>query len=233
MTDERRPGRPRIHDTPADRVRAHRERKRAEAQAAKLPAPPAADDPEAAVSALVDVLPRLRSEAQGIAEQMAQIAEQITAATTALGDKPMVDAHLNRVRAEVAKIRADSDADLADLSEQLDAALEDRANADAAAESADAEVLTVRATLEGERESHTEQLKILETSYQERTARDAAEHEATLATLRKDAAAAESAYATEIAKLREEVGAAHRERDAAQLATERAEAAAAVSIDRL
>lgn len=240
VTDERRPGRPRIHDTPADRVRAHRERKRAEAAAAVLPALPTADDPEGAVSALVDVLPRLRQEAQGAAEKMAAIAAQITAATAVLGDKPTLDAHLRRAQAEAEKVRADADADLADLREQLDAALEDRANADAAAEAADTEAAAAHAALETERAAHAEQAAAVAEQHRRDRAQAHDEHDRAVQKLKAEAVDAGIRHTAECDTLTAQITAAHAERDAmeeqrdaARLSAERDAAATAASIARL
>ncbi|WP_024794176.1 hypothetical protein [Tomitella biformata] len=240
MTDERRPGRPRIHDTSADRVRAHRERKRAEAQAAALPVPPAADDPEAAVSALVDVLPRLRQEAETLAGRMTAIAAQITAATSVLGDKTALDTHLRRAQAEAAKVRADADAELADMREKLDAALEDRANADAAADTSDADAVAALEALETERAAHTEQIETLTAGYRQDRDEAREEHDRMVRTLKSDAVDIGIRHKVDVDTLTAQITTAVAERDAmaeqrdaARLSAERDSAATAASIARL
>lgn len=240
VTEQRRPGRPRIHDTPADRVRAHRERKRAEAQAAALPDPPAADDPEGAVSALVDVLPRLRQEAEGMAGRMAAIAAQITAATTVLGDKPALDAHLRRAHAEAAKVRADADAELADMRERLGAALEDRVNADAAAEAADTDAAAAREVLETDRVAHAEQMTALTQEYQREREQARAEHDRIVQALKAEAVDAGIRHTVDVDTLTAQIAAAENardamaeQRDAARLSAERDGVAAAAMIARL
>jgi len=148
MTEQpqRGPGRPRVYESDADRVRAYRARKRAEAEAAAWELP--ADDPAAAATALADVLPLLRAEAKGAAEGLSKIAERIEAATTVLSDASALDAQMRRAETEIAKERAEAASTVADMRRQLDTAVDDRANADAAAGAAEQEAAAARETLD-------------------------------------------------------------------------------------
>src|SRR5574340_1044747 len=129
MTEPRKPGRPRIHDSAADRVRAHRERKRAEAAAAELPAVSAPADPETAATTLVEAVPLLRREAETAVTRLTAVARQIAAAVDVLGDYTALDTHLRRAQTEAAKIPDAADAELDRLT---------RAHAEATAHAADA-----------------------------------------------------------------------------------------------
>ncbi len=178
-SEPRRPGRPRIHDTPADRVRAHRERKRAEAAAQTVPTTSVPADPEVAATTLIEAVPLLRKEAGEAITRLTAVAERIAAAVDVLGNDTVVDTHLRKAQTEAAKVRADADAALAAMREQLDTALTDRANADAAADAADT-------ALEQATREHDDALQQAAMAHAEELKALADEHAATLARWKTD-----------------------------------------------
>ncbi len=189
--EPRRPGRPRIHDTPADRVRAHRERKRAEADAATVPTTSVPADPEVAATTLVEALPLLRKEAGDAIVRLTAVAERIAAAVDVLGNDTVVDTHLKRAQTEAAKVRADADAELAAMREQLETAVADRANADAAADAADA-------ALDASTREHDDALHQLSVAHAAELTAQADDHAATLARWKADREAADTAHTTQV-----------------------------------
>lgn len=193
-TAKPRVGRPRKYDSPADRVRAHRERvrrRREEQQLQEsLPATPAdaATDLRAAVDAL-------RTLTAASIEQHTAVATRITAALDKLADPAAVDAQLQRSAAELAKVRADADAKTAKLREQLSRAVDDRDNADAAVDAVDRELADAR-------DAHTEKVRALEAAHHDELARIDERHAAELARHRDEHAAAVTELETTVADLR-------------------------------
>ncbi|MGV9870861.1 hypothetical protein [Rhodococcus koreensis] len=154
---ENKPGRPRVYESDADRVRAFRARKRQEAAAVSADVPA---DPAEAAAALAQVLPLLRLEAGGAIEKLSAVADRIATAVDLLDDPAAIDAHLRRTQVAADKVRADAAAEIEQLRDQLETAIDDRANADAAAEDA-------AAALADTQRQHAEQLDALTAVHQE------------------------------------------------------------------
>ena len=171
-TTKARVGRPRKYATAADRVRAYRERERAKKEAAGTAAP-SVDSPDEAVFALTAATTALRALAMNTVEQYAAIADRITTAVDTLTDTEALEAHMTRSAAELAKVKADADAKIVRLREQLAQALEDRDNADAAVAAVDAELADART-------AHAEQIRRLDEAHHAELTRLKGEHADTL-----------------------------------------------------
>ncbi|WP_213930845.1 hypothetical protein [Rhodococcus sp. B50] len=189
-----RVGRPRKYATAADRVRAYRERERAKKEAAGT-APPVVESPDDAVSTLTAATTALRSLATNTVEQYAAIAERITTAVDKLTDAEALEAQMTRSAAELAKVKADADAKIVRLREQLAQSLEDRDNADAAVAAVDAELADARA-------AHTEQMRRLEEAHHAELTRLKDEHAATLQRWKDEFETATAEHARVVGELR-------------------------------
>lgn len=216
-----RVGRPRKYATAADRVRAYRERERAKKEAAGT-APAVVESPDDAVSALTAATIALRALATNTVEQYSAIAERITTAVDKLTDAEALEAQMTRSAAELAKVKADADAKIVRLREQLAQALEDRDNADAAVAAVDAELADART-------AHTEQVRRLDEAHHAELTRLKDEHAATLQRWKDEFEAATAEHTRVVGDLRativqqdESLTAQRRELDDAATQRERA-----------
>ncbi|HET8993156.1 MAG TPA: hypothetical protein VFN32_05105, partial [Rhodococcus sp. (in: high G+C Gram-positive bacteria)] len=164
-----RVGRPRKYDSPADRVRAHRERARRRKEAEQLAELTDPATPIDAAANLTAAVTALRALTAASIEQHTAVATQISAALDKLTDPGALDAQLHRTATELAKVKADADAVIARLKERLAQATDDRDNADAAVEAVDRELSDARA-------AHSEKFRILESEHHDELARVNEEH---------------------------------------------------------
>lgn len=211
--DKPRVGRPRKYDSPADRVRAHRERARRRKEAEQLAELTDPATPIDASANLTAAVAALRTLTAASIEQHTAVATQITAALDKLTDPGALDAQLHRAATELAKVKADADAKIARLKEQLTQATDDRDNADAAVEAVDRELSDARI-------AHTEQTRALDTAHHDELTRLTEDHAAALRRHRDEHAAAVADYEQTVNELhatiatqREHLEAATGERD--------------------
>lgn len=199
LPDERpKPGRPRKYASAADRVRAYRERERQKREAASLAEPTTPPGPAEAATNLASAVVALRTLSATTLEQYSAVAAQITAAVDKLTDPDALEAQMNRATTELAKVKADADARIARLREQLAQATEDRDNAEAAVEAVDRELADARA-------AHDTRIRELETAHRDESTRAAQEHADTLRAWQERIDATAAAHAAELAEYRSTV----------------------------
>ncbi|MFZ2530213.1 MAG: hypothetical protein WAX14_21590 [Rhodococcus sp. (in: high G+C Gram-positive bacteria)] len=168
-----RVGRPRKYASPADRVRAHRERERQRKESAQLAELTHPADPSEGAANLSAAVSSLRTLTAASLEQYTAVAAQITAAIDKLTDPAALEAQLTKASTELAKVKADADAKIMRLREQLAQATEDRENADAAVDAVDAELAEARA-------AHSERMHQLQVAHENELAGLKDRHVATL-----------------------------------------------------
>ncbi len=95
----RKPGRPRIHASPSDKVRAHRAKAAEKAAKAAAVDKPETATPELAVASLAAVLPALATQA----EQFTVLVQRVESAIGTVADPKALDQRLELMRAETAR----------------------------------------------------------------------------------------------------------------------------------
>ena len=236
---ENKPGRPRVYESNADRVRAWRDRKKQETASAAAEAELPTDPAEAAAT-LTQLLPLLRQEADNAFEKLTAVTDRITGAVDLLGDPAVIDAHLRRAQVAADKVRADAAAELEQSQARLDAALDDRANADAAADAAESAAAESAAALVEAKREHAEQVQTLQAAHQEELSTLTEEHAAVLGRWQEQMQAAEAEYRDKAAEQhriiesqRTRIAELDREMLQTQAGADRAAAAASATIERL